>query len=71
MRAITPIAISSITAAWFSEYFFSADPLFMLEGLEADLIELLPAALLVGPFFGFLAVLFMITLMRLFYNLRI
>ena len=33
MRAITPIAISSITAAWFSNWFFSADPLFMLVGI--------------------------------------
>ncbi len=59
LRAIAPIAVSSITAAWISQWIFGNDPLFVIGGLRPDLIELLPAALIAGPFFGLLAVLFM------------
>jgi len=59
LRAITPIAVASITAAWFSKWIFGGDPLFVLGSIRPDLIELLPAALIAGPIFGLLAVLFM------------
>ena len=64
LRAIAPIAIASITAAWVSKWVFGANPLFMLEDLTPNLIDLLPAALLAGPVFGLLAVLFMQSLRR-------
>ena len=59
LRAIAPIAIASITAAWISKWVFGADPIFMLVDASPNLIELLPAALIAGPIFGLLAVLFM------------
>ena len=59
LRAIAPIAISSITAAWFSNWIFGSEPLFKVSTSTPDLIELLPAALIVGPVFGFLAMIFM------------
>ena len=64
LRAIAPIAIASITAAWVSKWVFGANPLFMLEDLTPNLIGLLPAALIAGPVFGLLAVLFMQSLRR-------
>ena len=42
LRAIAPIAISSITAAWISKWTFGDNPLFMVSD-PAPLIELLPA----------------------------
>ena len=59
LRAIAPIAIASITAAWVSKWLFGANPLFMLNDLTPNLIELLPAALISGPVFGLVAVIFM------------
>ncbi len=59
LRAIAPIAIASITAAWVSKWVFGANPLFMLGDLTPNLIDLLPAALIAGPVFGLVAVLFM------------
>ena len=64
LRAIAPIAIASITAAWVSKWIFGANPLFMIGDLAPNLIELLPAALIAGPVFGLLAVLFMQSLRR-------
>lgn len=64
LRAIAPIAIASITAAWVSKWIFGANPLFMLADMTPNLIELLPAALIAGPIFGLLAVLFMQSLRR-------
>lgn len=64
LRAIAPIAIASITAAWVSKWIFGANPLFMIGDLAPNLIELLPAALIAGPVFGLLAVLFMLSLRR-------
>ena len=64
LRAIAPIAIASITAAWVSKWFFGTNPLFMIGDLAPNLIELLPAALIAGPVFGLLAVLFMQSLRR-------
>lgn len=64
LRAIAPIAISSITAAWVSKWIFGTNPLFILGDLSPNLIELLPAALIAGPIFGLVAVLFMQSLRR-------
>lgn len=64
LRAIAPIAISSITAAWVSKQAFGNMPLFMMGDLKPDLLELLPAALLAGLLFGVLAVVFMQTLRK-------
>jgi CIC family chloride channel protein len=64
LRAIAPIAIASITAAWVSKWVFGSNPLFMLGDLKPNLIELLPAALIAGPVFGLMAVLFMQSLRR-------
>ena len=64
LRAIAPIAIASISAAWVSKWVFGSNPLFMLGDLKPNLIELLPAALIAGPVFGLLAVLFMQSLRR-------
>jgi CIC family chloride channel protein len=64
LRAIAPIAIASITASWVSKWVFGANPLFTIGDLKPNLIELLPAALIAGPAFGLLAVLFMQSLRR-------
>lgn len=58
-RAIAPIVISSITAAWVRDYILGGAPLFVIEGVTVGLAGLLPLALLVGPLFGLLAVLYM------------
>ncbi len=59
LRAIAPIAIASITAAWISKWKFGDNPLFMVSDPTPNLLELLPAALVAGPIFGLLAVIFM------------
>ena len=64
LRAIAPIAISSITAAWVSKWIFGTNPLFIIDDFTPNLIELLPAALIAGPVFGLLAILFMQSLRR-------
>ena len=53
LRAIAPIAISSITAAWISKWTFGDNPLFMVSDPAPNLIELLPAALVAGPILVF------------------
>jgi len=62
LRAIAPIAIASITAVWVRSHVFEAAPLFTIDSSSADVTTLLPAALIAGPFFGLLAVLFMVTI---------
>ena len=59
LRAMAPIAIASITASWASSWTLESEPLFLIGNIEPNLIELLPAALIAGPIFGLLAVLFM------------
>ena len=58
-RAIAPIVISSITAAWVRDYILGGAPLFVIDGVTVGLAGLLPLALLVGPLFVLLAVLYM------------
>jgi CIC family chloride channel protein len=62
LRAIAPIAIASITAAGVSKWLFGDSYLFAMDNINVDLIGLLPAALISGPLFGLIAVLFMISI---------
>jgi chloride channel protein, CIC family len=62
LRAIAPIAIASITAAGVSKWMFGDSYLFAMDNINVDLIGLLPAALLAGPLFGLIAVLFMMSI---------
>ena len=59
MKAIVPIAIASVSSVWFSDILFGSNHLFDLAEVNIDLGKMLPPALIAGPFFGLLAVLFM------------
>ena len=58
-RAITPIAIASITSAWFSSAMFGGQPIFQIDVVLPDLLPLVPTLLASGLFFGLIAILFM------------
>ena len=58
-KAITPIAISSITSAWFSSWIFGGEPLFKLSLVLPDLFPLAPALLMSGLLFGLISIIFM------------
>ena len=60
MRAIAPIAVASVSAAWFSDRIFGSTHLFTMDAFSVDMSAVLPIALLVGPVFGLVAVLFML-----------
>ncbi len=60
MRAIAPIAVASISSSWFSQQIFGSAPLLDFAGMALDLAVVLPAALVLGPVFGLVAVLFMV-----------
>ena len=62
MRAIAPIAIASISAVWFSDRLFDVAPLFSLDSSGFDMAQMLPSALVAGPIFGIVAVLFMLAI---------
>ena len=62
MRAIAPIAIASVSSVWFSDAFFGSAHIFDLSGVSINLGHMLPPALLAGPAFGLLAVLFMLAI---------
>ena len=62
LRSIVPIAIASITSSWFSDRIFGSAPLFDFAAMSLDLTTVLPAALIAGPFFGLVAVLFMMSI---------
>lgn len=64
MRAIAPIAVASVSAAWFSDQMFGSSRLFTMDGVTADMASLLPMALLIGPIFGVVAVIFMLAVRR-------
>ena len=59
MRAIAPIAVASISSSWFSQQIFGSSAA-RFRSLDLDLGVVLPAALLLGPAFGLIAVMFMI-----------
>ena len=60
MRAIAPIAVASISSSWFSQQIFGAAPLLDFASMALDLGIVLPAALVLGPVFGLVAVVFMV-----------
>ena len=62
MRAIAPIAIASVSSVWFSDAFFGSAHIFDLSGVSINLGHMLPPALVAGPIFGLLAVLFMVAI---------
>ena len=59
LRAVAPIAISSVSASWFSNHLFNQTKIFDLNVGELDLGTFLPIALLTGPIFALVAILFM------------
>lgn len=63
VRAVTPIAIASITSAGISKWFFGDNHAFA--GVPPiSLIETLPVALVAGPLFGIIAVLYMMAIRK-------
>ena len=63
-RALTPIAISSITSVWFATFIFGGDPLFALDAEATDLLPMVPILLASGLLFGVIAMLFMLALFK-------
>ncbi len=59
IKAITPIAISSFTAAAVSERVFGGTQVLVTNVMEIDLVGFLPMAILSGLFFGFVALIYM------------
>ena len=64
LRAVAPVAITSITAAGISKIFFGNLNTFSLSGVSPDLMYLLPLALISGPIFGFLSIIYMLMLRK-------
>ena len=64
LRAVAPVAITSITSAGISQIFFGNVNTFSLSGFSPDLMFLLPLALLTGPIFGLLSILYMNSLRK-------
>ena len=62
LRAVAPVAITSITSAGISQIFFGNVNTFSMSGINPDLMFLLPLALLTGPIFGILSIIYMVTL---------
>jgi CIC family chloride channel protein len=61
-RALTPIAISSVTSAWFATAVFGGEPIFNLVSAAPDLLPMVPVLLGSGVLFGLISMLFMMTL---------
>ena len=59
IKAVTPIAISSFTAAAVADKFFGGEQVFVTEVMEIDLINFIPFAILGGIFFGVIALTYM------------
>ena len=64
LRAIAPVAITSITSAGISKIYFGNLQTFSLTGISPDLVYLLPLALLAGPLFGILSIIYMVSLRK-------
>ena len=64
IKAITPIAISSFTAAAVSERVFGGSQVLVTNVKEIDLIGFLPMAIISGLFFGFVALIYMQSLSK-------
>lgn len=64
-RALTPIAISSVTSTWFATAIFGGEPIFMVTSAAPDLLSMVPVLLGSGLLFGLVAMLFMASLLML------
>ena len=64
LRAVAPVAITSITSAGISKIYFGNLQIFSLSGVTPDLMFLLPLALISGPLFGLLAICYMLLLRK-------
>lgn len=64
IKAVTPIAISSFTAAAVADKFFGGEQVFATDIIEMDLINFIPIAILGGIFFGFIALTYMQSLTK-------
>ena len=62
LRAVAPIAISSISASAFSHWLFGSNHAFRVEITNIDLLGLLPPVIMSGPIFGLIAVMFMFSM---------
>ena len=58
-KAVAPIAVSSLVAASFSQYFFGNNVAFEISSLPPNLISVIPLALVMGPIFGLISIIFM------------
>ena len=63
-RALTPIAISSITSVWFATAIFGVAPLFTVDAVASDLLPMVPVLLTSGLLFGIIAMFFMLALFK-------
>jgi len=63
VRAVTPIAVASITSAGVSKWLFGDSHTFAVVP-PISLVETLPIALIAGPIFGIVAVLYMLAIRR-------
>lgn len=59
VKAVAPIAVSSLVAASFSQSFFGNEVAFQITSLPPDLISVIPLALVMGPIFGLLSIILM------------
>ena len=59
LKAVAPIAVSSLVAASFSQYFFGNNIAFEISSLPPNLISVIPLALVMGPIFGLISIIFM------------
>lgn len=59
LKAVAPIAVSSLVAASFSQYFFGNNVAFEISSLPPNLISVIPLALVMGPIFGLISIIFM------------
>ncbi|MDP6191521.1 MAG: chloride channel protein, partial [Paracoccaceae bacterium] len=59
LKAVAPIAVSSLVAASFSQYFFGNSVAFEISSLPPNLISVIPLALVMGPIFGLISIIFM------------
>ena len=59
LKAVAPIAVSSLVAATFSQYFFGNNVAFEISSLPPNLISVIPLALVMGPIFGLISIVFM------------
>lgn len=64
LRAVAPVAITSITSAGIGQIFFGNINTFSLLEITPDLKYLLPLALLTGPIFGILSIGYMLLLRK-------